>query len=243
MTFRTFSKLTDLQNEESLRDIEAAMADLRSLMVDVVDAEGSPLKPKIVWKIESYLQGVLYRTVALCEGVKTCWNEGNLLAAVILGRSLMETAAAAFDFHQRITKGVRAENLSAIDDAVMQYTFATRSEKFDNIAPAPNVLSLIDRLDGDFLKDRKAGDARKLYEFLSEFAHPNWAGTVGLFGEIVQERLEHRFAESNTISDKMASQVIAAIGSIRIVQLCYERAVDHLPQVAEISNANTPPSR
>ena len=93
-------ELDQIPNEhrESIQDINSGLERLRDLRKPRVTAMTSPIMPKVVWKIETYAQGLTYRTVALAEGVCNSWNDENGLAAVILGRSLVETAGMAWSF-------------------------------------------------------------------------------------------------------------------------------------------------
>ena len=47
-----------------------------------------------------------------------------------------------------------------------------------------NILTLVDRV------EKTAPGFRSLYDALSEYAHPNWAGTFGAFGTTITETIE-----------------------------------------------------
>lgn len=209
---------------------------VRERRVDSVTAAGPPIKPKIVWKIESYLQGQLYRSVALGDGVCDAWDRGNALAAVILARSIVETAAAVWAFKSSLEKAISAKSLDAIDTIVNEYTFHSRWKKWDGdlMVPTPNILTLIDKLDAEFLADRKAKLIRESYDFLSEFAHPNWPGAAGLFGKIDAEKIRMDFPPAQPKKWTIA-HIIPGTGLLRVVEHCIDKVEEMLPKIREIS--------
>lgn len=122
MTFKAFQQLTEPRLTKGLEEVERLLTKLRYLRrQDVKAVDDRKFTPKICWKIECYLQGIVYRTIALCEAAKCCWNASNLLGATIMGRSVIETAAISFRFCQEIDQGVRDKDITAIDGAVMKF--------------------------------------------------------------------------------------------------------------------------
>jgi hypothetical protein len=240
MTFKTFQQLKEPTLAQNLEMIERSLAGLRALKRGEVRAfDGEKITPKVCWKIECYLQGLIYRTVALCEGGKTCWNASNLLGAVILARSVLENAALAFRFYDGIRLGVRAADFSVIDGEVTKLTLATRHHSLiDNLPEAPNILASIDKLDKHYSEERADKSVRRVYDFLCEFAHPNYVGTVGLFGKLDRTAYIKYFSEENTIADRVAWYVAMGLGSVSVVHWCCKDVMGLLPEVAKISEAD-----
>jgi len=65
--------------------------------------------------------------------------------------------------------------LGEIDEFLMKGTFGGRTD--DALRKSPNILTAIDHT----AKEHKK--YRKLYDELSEFVHPNWFGTAGLYSK------------------------------------------------------------
>ena len=240
MTFRTFQQLTDPQLAKGLNEIDATIIKLRNLRRQEIPAfDDQTILPKVCWKIECYLQGIICRTVSLCDAGKCCWNASNLLGATIIGRAVIETAAVSFCFCHEIDSGVQAKSLSAIDNAVMNVTFASKHSSLKDIMrDVPSVMSSIDRLDKFlFGRDKQNHAVRNVYEFASEFAHPNWVGTVGLFGRIDKDKYTQYFSDDDTIANRVAAYVVMGLGSASIVVLCHKQVMELLPEVAKISKA------
>lgn len=151
--------------------------------------EGGRLK--VVWKINTFRQALLYRTITLVLGVQSClsftnWmllRPKNWLGALTLARSIIETAAVAFEFQRKLRRAVDERSIGLLDEVVMQFCFATKLPKFvQNEKPATSVLTQITNMDNAFFK----GKPEELtimhnYAWLCEYAHPNYLGMLGLF--------------------------------------------------------------
>lgn len=228
------------KHRSSVEDIVATLERLRERRVDSVTAAGPPIKPKIVWKIEAYLQGQLYRSVALGDGVCDAWDRENPLVAVILARSIFETAAAVWAFKSSLEKAVQKKSMDAIDTTTNKYTFHSRWKGWegDLSAPAPSILTFIDKLDAEFLGDPKGKHARDSYEFLSEFSHPNWPGAAGLFGEIDTEKIRMDFNPMHPKKWTIA-HIISGAGTLRLVEHCLDKVEEMLLKIQEISESDS----
>jgi hypothetical protein len=237
MTFRTFQQLTEPKIIEGLKEVDRLLTELRALKrQDVKAVKDGEVTPKMCWKIECYLQGIVYRTIALCEAGKCCWNASNLLGATIMGRAVIETAAISFRFCREVERGVHSKDVAVIDGAVMKLTFAARHRSLNDIMPeAPNILSSIDQLDRFLCDDKQTQNVRNVYEFLCEFAHPNWVGTVGLFGQIDKEECTQYFSDEQVIVDRVAAYVVMGLGAVSVVHLCHKQVTELLPELAEIT--------
>lgn len=224
------------KHRSDVEDIVATLERLRERRVDSVTAAGPPIKPKIVWKIEAYLQGQLYRSVALGDGVCDAWDRGNPLVAVILARSIVETLAEIWAFKSSLEKAVSAKSLDAIDTIAFEHTFQSRWKGWDRdlMVPTPNILTLIDKLDAEFLNDPKGKKMRGIYEFLSEFAHPNWPGAAGLFGNFDTEGIRVDFNPTRPKKWTIV-HIISGAGALRVVEHCIYKVELLIPEISDIS--------
>ena len=225
---------------KSLEDINNTLKRLRARRVSVVSAATDPIKPKIVWKVEVYVQGMIYRTVALTDSVCESWNNGNALASIILARSVMETAAIVFNFWTEIKSSTNKEDTTGIDQVVTRYTLNTKWEPFkdERVHGAPSMMNLLDKMDREFFKDRREKWARKGYDFLSEFCHPNWPGAVGTFGELNPKLKEMRFSETRPVSKLTLPHIIGGVTSIRIVEFYVDKIGELIPEIWRLADAN-----
>ncbi len=169
----------DAETAESVADIEAALARLRSLRKSTIEVEGVLLRSKLAWKVATFYQPMRYRVVMLAEGCILTWNYDHLLCSYLSARALIETVALVIDFDARICLLTDKGDIEGIDQLLQNRIFSTRDK--DPIREFPgiesvNVLTLIDKLDAKLLTGIKS-----CYDRLSERCHPNGFGAHQFF--------------------------------------------------------------
>jgi len=105
------------------RVITNALVALRKRAVKEITTEQTAAMPKMVWKVTSTFQCFIRRTIEAADGLRMAWNAGNLLTAITMGRSLIETGASARILTDGIKKAVQARDVDALDEAVMHAGF------------------------------------------------------------------------------------------------------------------------
>ncbi len=88
----------------------------------------------------------------------------------------METTAAIVYLHGLVTRALN----NGMDDALDAKLngFLTGSKVWHDLPGAINVLTMIDKV------EKVIPGYRAHYDFLSEYAHPNWSGALGAYGII-----------------------------------------------------------
>lgn len=140
---------------------------------DIGTKSMTPLKAMVV------RETLLWRIVELGDGVILCLDAGNALCAAILARASFECSAV---HHQLNRKIQAAKDMTAVklDDEIMRLllgsrNFSTGDTEEDEKIRMTNIQTCLDKL------DKKFKGSKDCYERLCEYAHPNWAGTAGLF--------------------------------------------------------------
>src|SRR5690625_7890922 len=85
----------------------------------------------------------------------------------------METVALVFLLYKKLHQVNEEKKIGEIDEFLMNSTFGGRTE--DSTLTSPNILTAIDHT------NKKYDKFRQMYDSLSEFVHPNWFGTLGLY--------------------------------------------------------------
>ena len=152
---------------------------LREQLVPELKAEDIGTNSMTPLKAMVARETLLWRIVELADGVILCLDAGNNLGAIILARAAIECAAVQHQLNSTIRT---VKNMSAVDvdDAIMRLlvgtrVFSTGDPVEDAKIQMTNVQTCLKNLDKEF---KGTG---KHYEYLCEYAHPNWAGTAGLF--------------------------------------------------------------
>jgi hypothetical protein len=165
---------------ETLIAVNESLARLRDRRVKQLDAAG--YGSKLAWKLRVFEEVKLYRVVALTESLALNWNHGNMLGCYLPARALIETIAIILDLEHELVRLVPEKDVPAIDQVLMNRTFATRLTDWitnDPSTHAVNVLTLIDRLDKRLIRG-----VRDHYDRMSERCHPNYLGSHAMFSEL-----------------------------------------------------------
>ncbi|MBS4047875.1 MAG: hypothetical protein KG075_16130 [Alphaproteobacteria bacterium] len=234
MTFAIPTKLLGSPSVSGAEELFEQFKEFSSHRKNSVGAfQDNRVVPKTLWKIQCCMEGILHRTVALCDGVVGAWNGENFLSSIILARSVMETSAVAFYFYGKVDAGVEAKSIELIDEAAMDVSFTSRYEPFKDISSRqiPNIVTLIDKL-RNIAPDKNGPDLRKSYDWLSEYAHPNYPGTMSFFGILDQEKYTKHFSEKNGLTDHIAANILAGFSSFAFVEFT-RRKMERLYPVIE----------
>lgn len=227
----------DEKAQESFKDINACLSELSAMRLgEVGPREADLIVPKVVWKVRCYAQGIIYRVVELTEATCSTWNNENLLASILLSRSVLETAATVFDFTHRVEKALDSKDFSTINNLVMSHTFSgSYFEDDEKLERLPKICTLIDRMDRRLFKDTKKKPVRSTYNILSEYSHPNWSGTVGFYGELHPQEFKQYFSAARKDVKGISANVVAGVGCIRIVQKCLDDIEGCVPKIWKLS--------
>lgn len=160
---------------------------------------GKPLTPRTVLRFQIYQQVVLHRIVDLAFSILTCWENKQISAAFVLLRTLNENTSVIYDANKRLDSLIKQKDFYKIYKLIFNLQYGTRikqriekaieeesknadlknieKEKLEirEAYTAQQILKVMDRISRDVPKHRE------IYEYLCEYAHPNYDGLMGLF--------------------------------------------------------------
>ncbi len=227
--------------EADFETIWTLLEGLRNSRLEEFSTEHRKHVPGLLWKMGVTYQCLVRRTVETADGIRLGWDAGNMVTAATMARSLIETASLTFDLTEGIKKRVADKDLWAVDELVNQRLLGTRDESLLARGagfPAANVLTLIDKLDKFDRKLHKrkpeAGGARKRYDTLSEYAHPNLHGVLQLYGEIDTKKESARFGTSDAQKRNRLVLVGKAFAVVTIVEICRREVIRLVPDIFTI---------
>jgi len=114
----------------------------------------------------------------------------------LLTRAAVEPTAALWYLCNKISSALKAGNLGDVDDYLMRLSLGSRiwEESPDPI----NVLTFVDCV------NKTVEGFRQQYDSLSEYSHPNYSGTTGLYSKNDTENIVTDFGANvrNTESPK-----------------------------------------
>lgn len=140
----------------------------------------APSKYKTVGNTYALRDSLTWRMEELTRSALVLFESDCLVAAALVARGVMETTAATFYLHKLVTGAIDKGVTKELGDKITG--FLTGSRIWQDLGGAINVLTMIDAV------DKKLPGYRKHYEFLCEYAHPNWTGTHGAYAIIDREK-------------------------------------------------------
>ena len=219
-----------------------ALEYLRGYLVQEV-SQDKARTPKVAWKAVVLYQCLVRRVLEAADGTALGWNERNLLTAITMARSLIETTAALHDLSENLKDAVSRESLDDVDAILMSRMFAWRTAPgvAEDIPTSTNVLTLIDRLDR-WLKQRGASAAliRRFYEDVSEFAHPNYLGISQIYTDNDYANLSVSFRVTEETRAGLYDEIMRALSLLALAQLAVAQFEELLPEIVRLNLAVVP---
>jgi len=178
------SEARDNRDAEYLAEAREFSEKLSASLPDRIQAAALTLKSKLPFKVLSIRELLLHRMAALSSAAVDLFTQKRIIPAVIVTRAIAETLAVLFTFHERLDRFLKekAKDIGAFDDFLMRSLVGARNNP--EMPAATNILTFVDRV------EKTTPGFRHVYDALCEYAHPNWAGTFGVFGQIDQEKFE-----------------------------------------------------
>lgn len=170
---------SDISEADDL--IEAKMAEIYRRVLSLehclptrVEGMTSP-ESRLTLAVLVYRETSRWRMAELCRGAYESLRQDHLALAIVATRAATETSAALGYLSSKLHRAVEASALVEIDDVLMRMLMGVKAEP--DLLQAVNVMTFVDRV------EREIKGFQRNYAILSEYAHPNWAGTSHLFSK------------------------------------------------------------
>jgi hypothetical protein len=215
--------------------ITNALQTLRQRLVKEITPVHIAGVPKMLWKTTSLYQCLMRRTIEAADGMRSAWNAGNLLTTITMARSLIEIGAIVDHLTESVKKATESRDVEALDKAVMNVGFGTKFEVFEEQKPefqALNVLTVIDRMDKRWFRDRKPR-FRSTYDFLSEFVHPNHYGILGLYSDDFPKEYRIEFGNVAKKRTMILPTLRVTLSMVRAVDIAAREIGELIPAIID----------
>jgi hypothetical protein len=213
--------------EERLREIRTTIERLRaSLPAEVIRPA---LEYNAVFQLLCARAAFFWRTEELARNACDALERSDFAAAAILTRGVMETAALVWKLMDLLDSRTEysAQEMSA---HLMRALVGWKAER-GQLPEAYNAITLVKRM------DRILSGVWNNYESLSEFAHPNWRGALGIYGKEDRERQVVSFGRAIRNPERHARVIANGLqGSLGAFEYAYNKISDTIPLfVAELA--------
>lgn len=169
-----------------------------------------------------YREAQFYRAEEFARTACSLFEKRDAVAAVSAVRSFTESVAAIWYLYgitkAQVEQGVEPDKYHK---KIVRLLVGHRSQP--DFPDAVNVLNFIDAV------EKRIPGFRHSYDRMSEFAHPNWSGALGMYGRRDPESLITYFErQTERIEDALEVAVNNFIGSCELLLHCYNEIAELL---------------
>jgi hypothetical protein len=207
-----------------LDDIRKGLEEIRAVLPTSIEASAFKTRSKIPFKALCCRAGLLWRFDELGRAACDSCDRGDVVAAMVLTRALIETACKLWHLRELIARQVDNGVESNFDELMVRLLVGN---KIEGPTEAINVLTLIDRADATFPR------IRYIYDNLSESAHPNYDGTGGAFSKIDSATNVVRFGRRMSPANFGRLAVLSMAPTVLVARRAYDGITDLMPKFIE----------
>jgi hypothetical protein len=199
---------------------------LESSVPKLVDGWALSQMSKLPFKVLGYREALAWRMAELSRAAFEEFKRDSLAAAIVLTRAAVETSAALWFLCGKVGASVESAEVGDIDDYLMKMNMGIRTDPPTDpitgevVTPRPvSVGNFLDCVEKDI-----AGFKRQ-YGYLSEYAHPNWAGTVYLYSKFDKENATADFGKNIREPD---GTKVTGVSNLSVALLMFERSYNRI---------------
>jgi len=199
---------------------------LESSLPKRVDGWALSQLSKLPFKVLGYREALAWRMAELARAAFEEFEKDKLAAAILLTRAAVETSAALWYLCGRVEVSVESAEVGDIDDYLMRMYMGMATDPPTDPETGKAVMPRPIRI-GKFLDsvEKDVAGFNRQYGYLSEYAHPNWAGTVYLYSKINKENAVADFGQN--IRKPESAKVIGA-SNLSVALLLFERSYNRV---------------
>lgn len=213
-----------------LKEAKARVQQMTDSLPKVVDRASISLSAKMPFKVMVYRETLIWRTEELARCACDLYQREDIGSAIILTRAVTENAAAVWYLMQLIRGANDAPHVKGLDERIMKLVMGSRS--IDEMPDALNVQTMLKKAEKSFPGILSA------YDSLSEFAHPNWSGTSGLYSEIDHDEfLTHLGKNMRSIEGPLGLGLNSLTNALAMFEHAYNRISDLMPGFISVCEA------
>ena len=221
-------------------DIRAALKGLRRLFSPNPTREQIRSQPQLAFKVQHFVQCIVRRIIATVDGMNLGWNADNMVTAVTMARSLVETVAITYVVVQDIKVAQEEGDFSKIDRALTTAMLSSRHPTFAKVAAvAPSsIMKAIKRFDREFLSSQTPV-MMDVYDFQCDFVHPNGVGLMMLQsdGQYATDNISYEISPERR--EMVYEQMLSFPLSLLVIEVnLLEDLLERLPELLGLAQSD-----
>ena len=217
-------------------EIRERLSLLESNLPKRVDGWALSQMSKLPFKVLVYREALSWRMAELSRAALEEFEKDRLAAAIVLTRAAVEISAALWYLCTKVEASVESAELGDIDDYLMKMSMGMATDPPTDPASGEPIMPRPVRI-GTFLDcvEKDIEGFSRQYGYLSEYAHPNWAGTVYLYSQFDKGNATADFGQN--IRQPENTKLIFAVSlsnALRIFELSYNHITNIVPSFVKL---------
>jgi hypothetical protein len=223
-----------------IHEIAETLAVLESNLPRQIDGFALSHKSKMPWKVLLYREALIWRMVELSKRAFESFTSDQLVCCIVLTRAVLEVSAALWFLCAKVEAVVDSKVVGDVDEYLMKLAMGNATGWPENSAPGAEAMPrpvMVGKMLEQAEKDIEGFSHQ--YGVLSEYAHPNWAGTVLLYSDTDKQTAITDFGQY--MRNAVPTKGIGAgnpSAALRMFQSRYNRISDLLPSFIGLCEAN-----
>jgi hypothetical protein len=219
-----------------MNEIRESLALLESNLPRQVDGYALSSQSKLPWKVLLYRGALVWRIVELGRSAFESFESDRLVSGIVLTRAAVEVSAAAWFLCAKVQGVVDSNAVADVDDYLMKLSMGTATGWPEDSSPGAVTMPRPVKV-GKMLEqaEKDIEGFSHQYGLLSEYAHPNWAGTVLLYSDTDKQTAVTDFGRNMRKAEN--AKVIGAGNlsvALKMFASRYDRISDLLPEFIRI---------
>lgn len=208
------------EQSDAVVEVRERVERLRAGLPQSVDVAALGVKSKAPYQLLCTREAVIWRTEELARNACDALERYDFAAAAILTRAVTENAAMTWTL-MTVLDGRGKYTPQQLNDLLMRLLGGSMWPE----APKPvHVNDLLRKI------EKEIPGVMASYDSLSEIAHPNWSGVVGLYSRADQKTFITYFGRGLHAADRTRENIAnAMLGSLGAFEFAYNRISDLMP--------------
>jgi hypothetical protein len=193
----------------------------------VVHAAAVSTISKMPFKALSCREGLIWRAEELGRTACHCFERGDVVAGILLTRGLTETVSALWYLKVLIERQLANGLEPDLDDRLMQLLLGNRTAP--DMPAAINVQTFVHHTTKSF------PNLKQSYDSMSEYSHPNWAGSGFAFSKLNREEFAvHYGRDLREAREHLSFGASCLVAALMTLEEAYNGIADAMPKFIEI---------
>lgn len=180
-------------------EVTSHLEKAKGALLASVKASESSKRSRLPFNLAYTHEALQWRLCDLASSAWSCCERNEWVPAVILARSSLETAAAIHHCYRQAQAIVDGRAFAEVEPVVKRLALGRKDK--EDLQPV-NVLTCIQQM-----SKRTELKLEPLYEETSEYAHPNWFGSLGSYARVRKDEESYEFDTKFTDSKYCAELV------------------------------------